>query len=125
MLEETMDEHRVAHVFWAPRQELRRHGWGEQSTPPIVTWKNIKGKNDKGYLLDTPTYLFIFRYKAPQEDWEGNPANMPCHFSDTGPRGNPPVPPGEWVPALYGENFASLEDMLASDSIGGYGCCAP
>ena len=62
--------------------------------------------------------MIYFRYRAPADGWEGNPANAPCY--DT-PDANAPLAPralGGFTPELARCSFASLDDFLSAPACG-------
>lgn len=109
------------YVFWAPYEAIPEIYKNKNLfQPPILSWGKIKG-----YLLQTPTLAFIFRYKNPSFEWKGNPifSYCPLTFQDAiqNPIGDQLKEKQiNWCPQLFGDQFHSLEDMLASSSIGGF-----
>lgn len=106
------------YIFFAPKNEVQTKMTDmHQYIPPIVTWGNRKG-----YLLQSPSYAFIFRYRSPSDSWPGSPVHAICYDKPTEVR---PIkdelidPSGiNWCPSIYGDNFSSLEVMLSSPYIG-------
>ncbi len=65
----------VGYILWAPNEEVKKHMTQPgQTTPPIVQLRN----GQKAYLLQTPTFAFVFRYRNASIKWKGNPIYAPC-----------------------------------------------
>jgi hypothetical protein len=121
MMQELGDDY--GYIFWAPYEEVKKRiQLKYDSKPPIVQWGSIRG-----YLLQTPTLSFIFRYKDPKLEWAGNPIHS--HYPLTPEQIfeypiNDQLKEGDinWCPQVYGQpierDFTSLDDMLNSEFIG-------
>jgi hypothetical protein len=65
----------VGYILWAPNEEVKKHmTHPRQSIPPIISLNNGR----KAYLLQTPTFSFVFRYRNASITWKGNPFYAPC-----------------------------------------------
>ncbi|HDX8711894.1 TPA: hypothetical protein RQO21_004357 [Klebsiella michiganensis] len=110
MLNDYIDENGYAYVFFAPDSYVQQQidiNQTPSTRPPVLTWGNYKG-----YLLGDPSYALIIRYKAPADDWVGNPVNAICYPNAAV---NQPVTSdelGEYLPELYGDTFENFEDGI-------------
>lgn len=110
-----------AYVFFAPQGQVRSRMTDEnQTVPPLIDWGDRKG-----YLLETPSYAFIFRYKVPNPEWPGSPSHATCYdtVATSKPVGDELIGPDgvNWCPSIYGDNFDSIDAMIAAPFIGSVG----
>lgn len=112
MMKQYMDKDGYCYIFWAPQSDLSQINRTISYEPPVISWGDRKG-----FCLSVPTFAFYFRYKAPNQDWEGNPINCPCYLT---PSANQPITDelGPWCPELYGEMFNSYNEFINSSMIG-------
>lgn len=107
----------VGYILWAPNHEVKKYmKHPQQSIPPIVTLKNGR----RAYLLQTPTFSFIFRYRNTSETWKGNPIYAPCcnTFEETLKRGaiTNQMIDGNGVnqaPEVFAINATSVQDLVS------------
>ncbi|MFD2566230.1 hypothetical protein [Pseudotenacibaculum haliotis] len=109
-LEKYLDHNRRTYVFFAPNDYVRELVKGQglaPKTPPVVTWNGITG-----YVLGYPSYGVIIRYRAPNDNWEGNPVKCPCYSS---PETNEPVKywmMSPYTPELFGDTLENFKKKL-------------
>ena len=107
----------VGYILWAPNHEVKKYMKDpKQDVPPIVTLKN----GTKAYLLQTPTFSFIFRYRNASEAWKGNPFYAPCcdTFKETVKKGaitNQMVDADgvNHAPQVFAIDASSVEDLVS------------
>lgn len=107
----------VGYILWAPNHEVKKYmKHPEQSVPPIVTLKNGR----RAYLLQTPTFSFIFRYRTTSQTWKGDPIYAPCcnTFEETLKRGaiTNQMIDGNGVnqaPEVFALNATSVQDLVS------------
>ncbi len=107
MLTDYVDADGYAYVFFAP-VSYTQSKVVEQGTPatraPVMTWGQYTG-----YLLGDPDYAVIIRYRAPADDWVGNPQNAFCYAT---PEDEQPVTAAqlqEYLPEIFGDTLANFE----------------
>lgn len=110
-LEQIKNSDGFAYVFFANYESVYDYYSNNQkegtTTPAII---NRCGKS--GFLLGNSKYLYLFRYRASNPNWEGSPDNAPCYETLSE---NQPVSTGElgqWCPIFAGENSNSFQDFL-------------
>jgi hypothetical protein len=104
-----------AYIFWAPYNDVKSLSISDIE-PPIIQWGSIQG-----YLLQTPTFAFIFRYRGVDKSWVGSPDNCICYpiFKLNKPITTQLIFNGiNYCPELYGDNFSSFQKFMNSDHIG-------
>jgi len=100
MMKPLTDADGYAYVFFTPdsfSQDLARKQGCNPGVPPIISWGRYSG-----YVLGSPSYSIIIRYRAPQKTWVGSPENAVCYLS---PKSLMPLHPGEladFTPEIYG-----------------------
>jgi len=113
MMKPLADADGYVYVFFTPdsfSQDLATKQGCAPGIPPILSWGRYSG-----YVLGSPSYSIIIRYRAPQKAWNGSPENAVCYSS---PRTLMPLHPGElaeFTPEIYG---GSLEAFTEKGQIG-------
>ncbi|WP_215782403.1 hypothetical protein [Paludibacterium sp. B53371] len=107
MMNKYKDKDGYAYVFFAPdstTQLLASYEHTDPSVPPVVTWGKYKG-----FLLGSPDYGIILRYKVSAANWQGNPVNATCY---RWPWDQQPVNAtqlGDYLPEIYGGTSADFD----------------
>lgn len=119
MMSEVVDGAGHAYIVTLPdadAEKLQQEQGLEAWEAPKIDWGGRKV-----FVLGLPTNGFIvMRYRDPDPNWAGSPANAPCYKI---PRTNRPLTKdslGVYTPLMYscGSDVKSLDDFLAADACG-------
>lgn len=108
MLNDYVSEDGYAYIFFAPdeyvREQLDAQGIRGQKRPPVYGWGNYTG-----YMLGSPDYAIMIRYRAPAMEWLGNPENPACpaQLADVQPVTMDEL--GEWLPQMYSDSLENFK----------------
>ena len=113
MLNDYVDNEGYSYVFFAPASYVMEQVTLQNTPstqPPVIEWGKYKG-----YLLGSPEYAMIIRYRMPNKLWIGSPENAVCYLT---PEDNQPVTIdelGDFCPQMFGGSYQDfLEGTIGS-----------
>lgn len=120
MMKDNVNENGCSYVIWMPVEDIKSLSIYNPTDPmaPILQFNVPNPENNEpmlvnAFILGKSDYCWIFRYRTPNPNWEGNPDNAHCSLT-TFP--NPPIQQKElnnWLPIIAGTSATSLDEFLS------------
>lgn len=124
MMKDQVSANGCAYVIWMPVDKIKEADFYEPDNPipPLVRFE-LPTTDSEGnpssplvinaFVLSLSDYCWIFRYRVPDKDWDGNPDRAKCFETTASNRKILPVELNGWLPTIYGTSAGNFDEFLA------------